>query len=99
MVNVNESVKGAVIVTAVFLLLDWVAHIMKILPEISLLPDNYFVYKLIVSLIFLFLYFKFLTRWTSIPLKRLKKLLTVTKESQKLKALKAGPFINRLPMS
>ncbi len=54
MVN-KTNVKIAVIVTVIFTILDYIAHVLNILPEIAQLPQSYFIYKIIILPIVLYI--------------------------------------------
>lgn len=41
------SLKGALIITAIFTALDYIAHIFGILPEVATLPSLYFIFKVL----------------------------------------------------
>ena len=49
------NIKKALIITAIFVLLDFAFHYFGLLPDISSLPERYFINKIVTALIIIFI--------------------------------------------
>lgn len=55
----NKTILKIFLVTLIFLVLDWIIHVLGILPRLAELPSYYFIFKFFLLIPFLFILTKF----------------------------------------